>query len=344
MEALRAAVLEGAPGRGGRGAGAPRVVPGGGGAGVGAGDVRRARVGRQGPAQVDPSGRRARPGTCSRRGLRRRDGVVDQLQHGVDVDLRAPPDVRVPEPARQGERLGCAPRAAVPRDRQRRRRRGGSGRVRRPGVEARRPRHRPLQPRRRSGPVGARRLDARVEPTDLGLRDQLRRPRRAVRGEGQPADAEARAPHLGGGGGQRADELDELPHARESQRRADDPGPDGADLGRQRRDRRVRVPVRAQRRRHAGSGRFQSGAGCAAPRAGCRARHRPKGRGLPILDRRRRPRTRPNGDGWARRSASSRASTPRSCSSIRGARRWGLPSSSARVAERSSRARRRAAS
>ena len=40
--------------------------------------------------------------------------------------------------------------------------------------------------------------------------------------EGEPADAEARAPHLGRGGGQRAHQRHELPHAREPERRADD--------------------------------------------------------------------------------------------------------------------------
>ena len=64
----------------------------------------------------------AAPRARARRGVRRGDGVVDQLQHGVDVDLRAAPDVRVPQAARQGERVGRAPRPAVPRDRQRRRR------------------------------------------------------------------------------------------------------------------------------------------------------------------------------------------------------------------------------
>ena len=103
-------------------------------------------------------------------------------------------------------------------------------------------------------PSRARRLDARDEPAHLGLRDELRRPRRAHGREGQPADAQARAPHVGGGGGQRADQLHQLPDAGEPERRADDPGPDGADLGRERRDRRLRVPVRAERRRHAGGG------------------------------------------------------------------------------------------
>ena len=78
-----------------------------------------------------------------------------------------------------------------------------------------------------------------------------------TRGEGEPADAEARAPHVGGGRGQRAHQLHELPHAREPERRADDAGPDRPDLGCERRHRRVRVPVRAQRRRHAGRGRVE---------------------------------------------------------------------------------------
>ncbi|MEZ5177114.1 MAG: hypothetical protein R2746_02215 [Acidimicrobiales bacterium] len=65
-------------------------------------------------------------------------------------------------------------------------------------LEAGRPRHPPLQPPRRPGPVGPRRLHARLEPAHLGLRDQLRRPGRPHRGEGQPADAQARPPHVGG--------------------------------------------------------------------------------------------------------------------------------------------------
>ena len=52
-----------------------------------------------------------------------------------------------------------------------------------------------------------------------------------ARRQGQPADAEARPPHLGGGGGQRAHQLHQLPDAREPERRADDPGPDRARSG-----------------------------------------------------------------------------------------------------------------
>ena len=81
-------------------------------------------------------------------------------------------------------------------------------------LEAGRPGGRPLQPRRRPGPLRPRRLDAGRQPAHLGLRDQLRRPGRALGRQGQPADAEAGPPHLGGGGGQRAVRLHLLPHAR----------------------------------------------------------------------------------------------------------------------------------
>ncbi len=88
-----------------------------------------------------------------------------------------------------------------------------------------------------------------------------------ARREGQPAHAQAGAPHLGGGRGQRAHQLHELPDAGEPQRRADDPGPDRAHLGCERRHRRVRLPVRAQRRRHAGRGGVVARARGPAPRA-----------------------------------------------------------------------------
>ena len=47
---------------------------------------------------------------------------------------------------------------------------------------------------------GPQRHDARPAAADLGLRDELRRPRRARDRQGQPADAQARPPDLGGGG------------------------------------------------------------------------------------------------------------------------------------------------
>ena len=134
-------------------------------------------------------------------------------------------------------------------------------------LEARRPGHDPLQLRRRPGPVGPRRLDARRQPADLGLRDELRRPRRPHRRQGQPADAQADPPHVGGGGGQRAVQLDELPHARRPARRPHEAGRLGARVGRDRRHRRLRRAVRAQRRRHAGRRRVVARQGRAAERA-----------------------------------------------------------------------------
>ena len=53
-----------------------------------------------------------------------------------------------------------------------------------------------------------------------------------------------------------------------------------------------------------------AGARRAAARDGRRARDRPQGRGLPVLVRRRTPRIRPSGGGWARRSASSSGVDP----------------------------------
>ena len=74
--------------------------------------------------------------------------------------------------------VGGPPRPAVPRRRLRRGRRRAARRLGGAQLEAGRPGHDPLQLRRRPGPVGPRRLDARRQPADLGLRDQLRRPRR----------------------------------------------------------------------------------------------------------------------------------------------------------------------
>ena len=68
--------------------------------------------------------------------------------------------------------------------------------------------------RRRPGSVRARRLDARDQPAHLGLRDELRRSRRSRGREGEPAHAQARPPHVGGGGVQRAVQLDVVSHAR----------------------------------------------------------------------------------------------------------------------------------
>ena len=168
-------------------------------AGRRAGDVRRARVRREGPAQEPARAGRRRARAGARRGRHRRHGQLDQLQHGVDLDLRAAADVRVPQAPRQGERVGRPPRPAVPRRRLRRLGRGAARRLGRAQLEAGRQGRRALQPRRRPGPVRPRRLDAGGQPAHLGLRDQLRRPGRPVGRQGQPAHAQAGPPHVGGG-------------------------------------------------------------------------------------------------------------------------------------------------
>ena len=149
--------------------------------------------------------------------------------------------------------------------------------------------HRPLQLRRRPGPLGARRLDAGGQPAHLGLRDELRRPGRHHARQGQPAHAEAGAPELGGGGHQRAVQLDRLPHAGLAQRGAHEPGRQGARVGRQRRPRQLRRAARAQRRRHAHRRRLVTREGEAAQRPRRRGGDRPQGGQLQVLGRRAHP-------------------------------------------------------
>ena len=62
-------------------------------------------------------------------------------------------------------------------------------------------------------PAGPRRHDDGPAAADLGLRDQLRRPGRAGPGQGQPADAQAGPPDLGGGRRPGAGQLHRLPAA-----------------------------------------------------------------------------------------------------------------------------------
>jgi hypothetical protein len=106
------------------------------------------------------------------------------------------------------------------------------------------------------------------QPADLGLRDQLRGTGRHRGGEGQPADAQADAPDVGGGGRQRAVQLDGLPDAGVAQRRPGDPGRPGARLGRVGRTRILRGAARAQLRRHADRRRLERGQGRDPARAG----------------------------------------------------------------------------
>ena len=143
---------------------------------------------------------------------------------------------------RARERVGRPPRPAVPRGRQRRGRASCCASARRCGSwkpgDAVTVHCNHVDDQDPSAHDDSMLAD---QPADLGLRDELRRPRRAQHREGEPAHAEARAPHVGGGGGQRADQLHQLPHAREPERRADDAGPDRARSG-------VRVAASARTR------------------------------------------------------------------------------------------------
>ena len=101
-------------------------------------------------------------------------------------------------------------------------------------------------------PAGPRRHDDGPGAAHLGLRDELRRPGRHGPGQDQPADAEAGAPHLGGGRVPRPRQLHRVPPAGQPPRRQHDPGRRRPDLGRVGRPRLLRHAVRPQRRRDAG--------------------------------------------------------------------------------------------
>ena len=162
-------------------------------------------------------------------------------------------------------------------------------RPRRHQVEARQRGRRALPLGRARGRRRPQRHDARPAAADLGLRDQLRRPGRTRAGQGQPADAQARPPDLGGGGLPRAGQLHGLPPARLQERRRHEAGRQRADLGRLRRPRRLRHAVRPQRRRHPDLRGLLRGEGRDLPRDGRRADHRPHRGGLPVLEGRAHP-------------------------------------------------------
>ena len=118
------------------------------------------------------------------------------------------------------------------------------GRRGRHQVEGRRRGRDPLQPGVLRGRRGARPRPARRPlAEDLGLRDELGLVRAVHEGPGAAARAEAEEPHLGGGRLLRPHLLHRLPDA---DRPGRDAGrPQGADLGRGRRPRRVRDAARA---------------------------------------------------------------------------------------------------
>ena len=116
-------------------------------------------------------------------------------------------------------------------------------------VEGRRRGRDPLQPGLLRGRRGARARPARGSlAEDLGLRDELGLVRPVHEGAGAAARAEAAEPDLGGGRLLRPHLLHRLPDADRPGRAAG--RPQGADLGRGRRPRRVRHPaLQAHRRR-----------------------------------------------------------------------------------------------
>ena len=170
------------------------------------------------------------------------DGVLDQLQHGVDVDLRAAAHVRVPQAPRPGERVGRAPRPAVPRDGQRRRRAWCCASARRCATGSRATR----------SPCTATTVDDQ-DPTAHD--DSMMATNQRIWGfetnfgglaEISVVKANQLMPKPAHLTWEEAAvnalvQLHELPHDREPERLADDPGPDRAGLGRERRHRRVRV-------------------------------------------------------------------------------------------------------
>ena len=169
----------------------PEIVPGRDGAQGRGRDVRRDGDPRQGPAPLAARRAGAHARARAGRGARRGHGQRDQLQHRVDLDLRAGVDVRVPRALRPHVGVLQAARPALPRGRLRPGRRRAAHRPRRDQVEARHRGRRPLPERRARGRRGPRRHDDGPAAADLGLRDQLRRPRRAGHRQGQPADAQA---------------------------------------------------------------------------------------------------------------------------------------------------------
>ena len=122
--------------------------------------------------------------------------------------------------------------------------------ARRHQVEARPGGRRALPVGRARGRRRPQRHDARPAAADLGLRDQLRRARRAGDRQVQPADAQARPPDVGGGGLARAGELHGIPAAHLQERRRHEARRPRPDLGRLRRPRLLRHPDGPVRWRH----------------------------------------------------------------------------------------------
>ena len=284
---------------------------------------------------------RARPG----RGARRRDGQLGQLQHRVDVDLRARLDLRLPRALRPDQPAGQAARPALPRGRVRPLRRRAAHRPGRAHVEARATRSSRTacrsSSRARSGTTT--RCSTRSSasgasrPTSAASRrSRSSRPTSCCTSPSHLTWEEAAVPGL----------VNSTAYRQLVSRNG--AGMKQGDLvliwGASRRARLLRHADGAQRRRHPGLRRLVAGEGRDLPADGRGADHRPQRRTATRSGRTSTPRTRRSGGASAPTSARSpAATTSTSCSSTRAARRSARRSTSRARAARSSRARRRRA-
>ena len=264
----------------------------------------------------------------------RGDGVVDQLQHGVDVDLRAAAHLRVPRSASARESVWGArhdqPFHVIGSD--------AAGVVLRVGSAVRK--WKPGD----AVTVHCNHVDdqdpSAHDDSMLATNQRIWGFETNFGGLAELAVVKAnqlmpKPAHLTWeeAAVNALTQLHELPHDREPERRADDAGPDGADLGRERRHRRVRVPVRAQRRRHAGRRGVESRARRRCVRAmGVEHVIDRKAEGYQFWNDDEHPG--PGGVAAARQEdpRARRAPTPTSCSSTPAARRWARRCSCARAA------------
>ena len=281
----------------------------------------------EGPAQVAPRRRGADSPARPERVPHRGHGVGDQLQHGVDVDLRAAADVHVPRALRSRGRAGGPPQPRLSHRRLRRRCRRAEDGSRRDALEA------------------GRRVTVHCNYVDMeahdGHDDSMMDPGQRIWGFETNFGSFAEISMV------KANQLMPKPTHLTWEEAAclglvsstsyrmlvspngaqDEAGRRRPDLGRDRRSRWLRMPVRAERRRHPGRRRLVAGEGRAPARRSASstsstARPRATSSGTATS------RTRRSSRDSARRSASSSARTPTSCSSTRAGRRSAPASSS----------------
>ena len=253
--------------------------------------MRGGAVRGQGPPQVAPRRRRADARAGARRGLRRRDGQLDQLQHGVDLDLRAAAHVRVPRPAGHASRCGApatrrTTTSSAPTPRASSLRVGSAVRNWKPGdrvvvhcnyVDDQDP------SAHDDSMLAANQRIWGFESNFGGLADLS--VVKANQLMPKPAHLTWEEAAVNGLCASTAYRM-----LVGRQRGPDEAGRHRVHLGRHRRHRRLRHPARAQRRRHPGRGRVarRTRPSCCG-RMGCEHVDRPHGRGLPVLEGRAHP-------------------------------------------------------